>query len=66
MTATEKYLNMNHAFIQLRDAIFEADVDEKDEHADVQKQVETALLVLNNYLDYYKELNSVKTRVRGE
>ena len=31
MTATEKYLQMNHNFIVLRDSIFNPDVDEEPE-----------------------------------
>lgn len=62
MTATEKYLNMNNLYCKFRDAIFESDVDEKDEGQDIQDQVKMAMLILNNYLDYYKELNNCKTK----
>ena len=62
MTTTEKYLAMNNEFCKLRDAIYECDVDEADEDESVQKSVEMALGVLCQYLDYYKELNNVKTR----
>ena len=64
MTATEKYLNMNNEFCRLRDAIFECDVEEAEEDSTVQKSVEAALGILCQYLDYYKELNNVKTRVK--
>ncbi|MCR5284893.1 MAG: hypothetical protein K6D95_04790 [Treponema sp.] len=64
MTATEKYLNMNNEFCRLRDAIFECDVEEAEEDSNVQKSVEAALGILCQYLDYYKELNNVKTRVK--
>lgn len=64
MTATEKYLAMNNEFCKLRDAIYECDVDEKEEDENVQKGVEMALAVLCQYLDYYKEINEVKTRVK--
>ena len=64
MTATEKYLMMNNEFCKLRDAIFECDVDEAEEDARIQKSVETALGILCQYLDYYKELNKVKTKVK--
>lgn len=62
MTATEKYLAMNNEFCRLRDAIFECDVEEAEEDPNVEKSVEAALGILVQYLDYYKELNGVKTR----
>ena len=64
MTATEKYLAMNNEFCRLRDAIYECDVDEAEEDPQVQKSVEAALGILCQYLDYYKDLNKVKTRVK--
>ncbi len=65
MTATEKYLAMNNEFCRLRDAIYNPDVDEADEDENVQKTVEAALGILCQYLDYYKELNDVHTRVKS-
>ena len=65
MTATEKYLAMNNEFCRLRDAIYNPDVDEADEDENVQKTVESALGILCQYLDYYKELNDVHTRVKS-
>lgn len=62
MTATEKYLKMNHCFIELRDAIFESEVEEAEEGKDTEKSIMYALGILNNYLDYYKENNGIKTR----
>lgn len=62
MTATEKYLKMNHCFIELRDAIFESNVEEADEPKAVEDSILGALGILNNYLDYYKENNNIKTR----
>jgi len=62
MTATEKYLAMNNEFCRLRDAIFNPNVVEADEDEDVQKSVQMALGILCQYLDYYKELNKVKSR----
>lgn len=62
MTATEKYLVMNNTFCKLRDAIYESDVDEAEELAVVQSNVETALGILCAYLDYYKEINNIHTR----
>ena len=64
-TTTQKYLNMNHELIQLRDAIFDPNVvDEKDEDEKTQKEVVDALDVLCHYLDSYKELNGVKTKIK--
>lgn len=65
MTTTEKYLAMNNEFCRLRDAIYESDVDEAAEDEVVQKNVEVALGILCQYLDYYKDLNGVKTRQKG-
>lgn len=62
MTATEKYLAMNNEFCRLRDAIYESDVEEAEENQKIQQQVELALGVLCQYLDYYKEINNIKTR----
>ena len=62
MTATEKYLAMNNEFCRLRDAIYESNVEEADEEEKIQKGVEMALGIIVQYLDYYKELNGIKTR----
>lgn len=62
MTATEKYLQMNHNFILLRDSIFNPDVDEEPENEKIEQQVLAALGILDQYLTYYKELNQIKTR----
>ena len=62
MTATEKYLQMNHNYILLRDSIFNPDVDEEPENEKVEQQVLAALGILDQYLTYYKELNQIKTR----
>ena len=62
MTATEKYLAMNNEFCRLRDAIYESNVEETDEDEKIQKGVEMALGIIVQYLDYYKELNGIKTR----
>ena len=62
MTATEKYLAMNNEFCRLRDAIFNPNVVEADEDEQVQQNVMAAMEILNQYLDYYKDLNKVKSR----
>lgn len=61
MTATEKYLAMNNTFCKLRDAIYESDVEEADDSV-YDFDVEVALTVICQYLDYYKRINNVKTR----
>ncbi len=63
VSPTEKYLRMNHCFIEIRDAIFEPNVeDEAEEDPNAENQIMAALGILNSYLDYYKELNGIKTR----
>ena len=62
MTATEKYLAMSNEFCKLRDAIYESNVVEADEDPQIHKTVEAALGILCQYLDYYKDLNKVKSR----
>ena len=65
LTTTQKYLNMNHNLIKLRDAIFDPNVvGEKDEDEETQKRVVDALDVLCHYLDDYKESNGIKTRIK--
>ena len=66
MTATEKYLEMNNQFCKLRDAIYNPNVVEADEDPKWEPQIQTALFVLVSYLDYYKENNKVKSRVKDE
>ena len=67
MTTSEKYVQMNHAFILLRDSIFAEDVTgEKEEDPKKAQEVIAALSLLNNYLDYYKVNNGCKTKVKKE
>lgn len=66
MTATEKYLEMNNQFCRLRDAIYNPNVVEADEDEQVEKSVEMALGILCQYLDYYKDLNKVKSREKKQ
>ena len=64
-TTTQKYLNMNHKLIELRDAMFDPNVkDEIDEPEEVQQKVIDALDVLCHYLDDYKTNNGVKTKIK--
>ena len=66
MTATEKYIEMNNSFCKLRDAIFNPNVVEKDEEDKWETVVKFSLSAIVEYLNYYKELNEVKTKVKGE
>jgi hypothetical protein len=64
-TTTQKYLNMNHKLIELRDAMFDPNVkDEIDESEEVQQKVIDALDVLCHYLDDYKANNGIKTKIK--
>lgn len=65
MTANQKYENMNNEFCKLRDAIYESNVVEKDEDPIWDERVQVALGVILTYIDYYKELNNVKSHVKG-
>ena len=56
---------MNHTLIKLRDAIFDPNViSEKDEDEETRKRVIDALDVLCHYLDEYKEINNIRTRIK--
>ena len=66
MTTTEKYLAMNNNFCKLRDAIYESDVEEAEEHEAVQQSVEMALSILCNYLDFYKAKNNIRTKEKTD
>ena len=56
---------MNHTLIKLRDAIFDPNVvGEKDEDEETRKRVIDALDVLCHYLDEYKEINGIRTRIK--
>jgi hypothetical protein len=66
MTAAEKYVEMNNQFCKLRDAIYNPNVEEADEDPQWNPQIQTALYVIMQYLDYYKVNNKVKSRVKGE
>lgn len=65
MTTSKKYENMNNCFCKLRDAIFESDVDEAEELPIWNKSVTEALTVILGYIDYYKDINNVKSHVKG-
>jgi len=65
ITASKKYENMNNEFCRLRDAIYEPNVVEKDEDPVWDERVKAALGTIMIYIDYYKELNNVKSHVKG-
>ena len=63
-TVTDKYLEMNHNFIELRDSIMEKVENEKcmDEKSLYSAMI--GLGMLNTFLDKYKEVNEVKTKIK--
>ena len=63
-TVTDKYLEMNHNFIELRDSIMQKIKDEKPMENGMLNNVFIAMGVLNNFLDIYKEMNEVKTKTK--
>lgn len=65
-TITDKYLEMNHNFIQLRDSIVQKIKDEKPMENGLLNDVFIAMGVLNHFLDVYKEINEVKTKVKED
>ena len=66
MTATEKYIEMNNSFCKLRDSIFNPNVVEKDEEDKWEDIIKFSLSAIVQYLDYYKKLNNIKTKIKGE
>ncbi len=65
-TVTDKYLEMNHNFIELRDSIIQKVKDEKPMENGLLNDVFIAMGVLNHFLDVYKEMNEVKTKVKED
>lgn len=63
-TVTDKYIEMNHNFIQLRDSIVQKVKDEKPIENGLLNDVFIAMGVLNHFLDIYKETNEVKTKTK--
>lgn len=63
-TVTDKYLEMNHNFIELRDSIVQKVKDEKPMENGLLNDVFIAMGVLNHFLDIYKETNGVKTKTK--
>jgi len=65
-TVTDKYLEMNHNFIELRDSIVQKIEDEKPMENGLLNDVFITMGVLNHFLDVYKETNEVKTKVKED
>lgn len=63
-TVTDKYLEMNHNFIELRNSIVQKVKDEKPMENSLLNDVFIAMGVLNHFLDVYKETNEVKTKIK--
>ena len=63
-TVTDKYLEMNHNFIELRNSIVQKIKDEKPMESTLLNDVFIAMGVLNHFLDIYKETNEVKTKIK--
>lgn len=63
-TVTDKYLEMNHNFIELRDSIVQKIKDEKPMENGLLNDVFIAMGVLNHFLDVYKEMNEIKTKTK--
>ena len=65
-TVTDKYLEMNHNFIELRDSIVQKVEDEKPMENGLLNDIFVAMGVLNHFLDVYKETNEVKTNIKKD
>ena len=63
-TVTDKYLEMNHNFIELRDSIVQKVENEKPIENGLLNDVFIAMGMLNHFLDVYKEMNEVKTKIK--
>ena len=60
----EKYLEMNHNFIELYNSIVQKVKDEKPIENDLRNDVFDAISVLNHFLDVYKGTNRIKTETK--
>ncbi len=60
----EKYLEMNHNFIELYNSIVQKVKDEKPIENDLLNDVFDAMGVLNHFLDVYKGTNKIKTEMK--
>lgn len=64
-TVTDKYLEMNHNFIELRDSIFQKVKDEKLEK-EIYNKLILSLGILNDFLTFYKKENNINTNIIEE
>ena len=62
-TVTDKYLEMNHNFIELYDSIFQKVKDEKPINYALEGKVILAMNVLNDFLTFYKKENNINTNI---
>lgn len=63
-TVTDKYLEMNHNFIELRDSIFQQAEQEKPIRQEIYNKLILSLGTLNDFLTLYKKENNVNTKVK--
>lgn len=63
-TVTDKYLEMNHNFIELRDSIFQQAEQEKPIQKELYDKLIFSLGILTDFLDIYKMENNVNTKVK--
>lgn len=63
-TVTDKYLEMNHNFIELRDSIFQQAEQEKPIQQELYDKLIFSLGTLTDFLDIYKMENNVNTKVK--
>jgi hypothetical protein len=63
-TVTDKYLEMNHNFIELRDSIFQQAEQEKPIQKELYDKLIFSLGTLTDFLDIYKMENNVNTKVK--
>ena len=63
-SVTDKYLEMNHNFIELRDSIFQQAEQEKPIQQEIYNKLILSLGTLNDFLTLYKKENNVNTKVK--
>ena len=63
-TVTDKYLEMNYNFIELRDSIFQQAEQEKPIQQELYDKLIFSLGTLTDFLDIYKMENNVNTKVK--
>ena len=63
-SVTDKYLEMNHNFIELRDSIFQQAEQEKPIQQEIYNKLILSLGTLNDFLTLYKKENNVNTKLK--